>query len=183
MGRLAVARVDLVQSAQSGDQESFRLLVEPHLEALLRSIYRIVHHESDAQDILQETLVRAFLSIGNFKGNSSFKTWLFRISYNLAIDFLRKNKRNPEELNETALNNVKAGDSPEKAAEMSLELSRVSAGLKRLSPEHREALLLREVDGLSYEEIAEVMGVSQGTVMSRLFYAREKLLGLLGETK
>ncbi len=181
MGKLAVVPQDLVSNAQNGDQDAFRLLTEPHLETLLRSIYRIVGREEDAQDILQETLVRAFLSIGNFKGNSSFKTWLFRISYNLSIDFVRKNKRNIEDLNETALNLVKSEDSPEKVIEARSELAQVSLGLKRLSPEHREALLLREVDGLSYEEIAEVTGVSQGTVMSRLFYAREQLLGFMGK--
>lgn len=183
MAKLAIVPPNLVSRAQEGDQESYKLLVEPHLEGLLRSIYRIVGKEEDAQDILQETLVRAFLSIGNFKGNSSFKTWLFRISYNLSIDFVRKNRRNQEDLNETALNLVKSDDSPEATIFARSELERVSTGLKQLSPEHREALLLREVDGLSYEEIAQVTGVSQGTVMSRLFYAREQLLGLLGEKR
>ena len=183
MAKLALVLEEgrLIEEIRSGDQEAFRTLVEPHTEALLRSIFRIVGREADAQDILQETLVRAFLSIGNFKGNSSFKTWLFRISYNLSIDFVRKNKRNIEDLNETALNLVKSEDSPENTIEARSELMRVSLGLKRLSPEHREALLLREVDGLSYEEIAEVTGVSQGTVMSRLFYAREQLLGFMGK--
>jgi RNA polymerase sigma-70 factor (ECF subfamily) len=175
--KLALAKDEsaLIKSAIDGDKDAFRVLVEPLVEGLLKTATRIVGDE--AQDILQEGLVKAYLNLRNFKGNSSFKTWIYRIIFNLSIDYTRKNRK--EDLNESALNLVKEENNPERITQAKEELFRVQKGLQQLSQEHREVLLLREVDGFSYEEISEITGVSQGTVMSRLFYARQSLIGIL----
>ena len=143
----------------------------------------LVHNVDDAVELGQETFIRAFQNLRGFEGRSSFSTWLYRIASNLAIDWRRRETRYPIARGEDAENELrripsKQGDSFREAARD--EVSRkVREALKELTAEHREVILLREMEGLSYEEISEILGCPKGTVMSRLHYARSHLRGLL----
>lgn len=144
------------------------------------------NHE-DAEEVLQEAFVKAYFAISKFKGESSFYTWLYRIVRNMAIDVKRKHiSRGGDKLELTEFTVAKSDiDSPglgitkfkqpDEELMQKRELKKVSKALNSLSEEHREAITMREVDGLSYDEIASVLKISRGTVMSRIFYARKKL--------
>lgn len=168
---------ELLARAQAGDQEAFRLLVEPHIEKMLSQAFYTLQNKEDAQDILQESLVKAFLNIKSFRGDASIKTWLYRITANMCIDLVRKKKIKTIELNELEPSSVKDDDAkrPDEIFAQAEELRIVHQALSTLSPEHRQAVVMREVDGLSYDEIAEATGVTTGTVMSRLHYGRKVL--------
>ena len=188
---------DLVQLTRSGDREAYRTLVERYQGRLLRVALDIVKSREDAEDVVQETFVKAFLSLNNFKGDSSFYTWVYRICTNMAIDIRRKVARRGgthiEYKESNSVQRSSGGDSAELGGPTALPehlqnvegphdaLIRKETGKKlqdvlaEMSPEHREIIVLREVDGLDYEEIADALGVPKGTVMSRLFYARRAL--------
>lgn len=143
----------------------------------------VVHNQDDALEVAQEAFVRAYKSLSNFEERSSFSTWLYRITANLAIDFRRREGRYTVlrgDEGESELERVPSerGDSFAETArgELSLQLK---AALNELTPEHRAVILLREVDGLSYDEISTVLDCPRGTVMSRLHYARNHLRDLL----
>jgi RNA polymerase sigma-70 factor (ECF subfamily) len=189
--------IDLVQLTRAGDREAYRALVERYQGRLLHIALEIVKSREDAEDVVQETFVKAFLSLGNFKGESSFYTWIYRICTNMAIDIRRKVARRGGTHVEYKESNVVqrsvGGESADSGGATTLPehlqnvegphdaLIRKETGkklqdvLSDMSPEHREIVVLREVDGLDYEEIADALGVAKGTVMSRLFYARKAL--------
>jgi RNA polymerase sigma-70 factor (ECF subfamily) len=192
----------LVAATLGGDRNSYRTLVERYQDRLLRIALEIVKNPTDAEDIVQESFVKAFLSLDKFKGNSSFFTWLYRITFNMAVDFKRRAQRRggshfeyKEHLSVST--DVRGGDTNEPVTEQTTlsqnvegpheALVRKEAGRKidqvfaQLSDEHRAVITLREVDGLDYEEIASILGVPRGTVMSRLFYARKALQRALRE--
>ena len=152
-------------------------------------IYQMTRNEQDAWDITQDGFLKAWKSIGRFRGQSSFYTWLYRILVNRAIDRLRKKDEeggvNFDEkigLESVALEAVtvpQVGLLPaEKISDEELRV-RIDEAIGRLSPEHRAVIILREIEGFDYAEIGERMEISVGTVMSRLFYARKKLQILL----
>jgi RNA polymerase sigma-70 factor (ECF subfamily) len=192
----------LVSATLRGDRNAYRQLVERYQGRLLRVAFDIVQNPSDAEDVVQESFVKAFLSLDKFKNQSSFYTWLHRITFNMAVDLQRKNQRRGGQHFEykedfDVLNNIRGPNSESKDREevplsQGLEgpqeaLLRKEAGRKieqvfsRLSDEHRAVITLREIDGLDYEEIAAALGVPRGTVMSRLFYARKALQEALRE--
>ncbi len=182
--------VRLVRQSLEGDLDAFGKLVALHRSRVFSMLVQIVRNEEDAWDIAQEGFVKAWRALHTFKGDSAFFTWLFRITRNLAIDHLRKRERRAEtRLDETypseaagaspAASPAKHTDSPDERAWQSEIASRIDKALGELSDEHREVIVLRELHGLDYNEIASVMGCSVGTVMSRLFYARKKLQNLL----
>ena len=143
----------------------------------------IVHNQDDALELAQETFVRAYENLAKFESRSSFSTWLYRIAANLAIDFRRRERRRPVLRGEDAETEIQrlpspVGDSFEETARAQLN-GRINAALKELTPEHRAVILLREVEGLSYDEISEVLKVPRGTVMSRLHYARTHMRTIL----
>jgi RNA polymerase sigma-70 factor, ECF subfamily len=143
----------------------------------------IVHNQDDALELAQETFVRAYENLAKFESRSSFSTWLYRIAANLAIDFRRREGRRPVLRGEDAETEIQrlpspVGDSFEETARLQLN-GRINAALKELTPEHRAVILLREVEGLSYDEISEVLKVPRGTVMSRLHYARTHMRTIL----
>lgn len=188
---------ELVELTRKGDREAYRQLVERHQGRLLRVALDVVKSREDAEDVVQETFVKAFLSLQNFKGDSSFYGWIYRICTNMAIDIRRKASRRggthveykesysvKERLGSDAsdggptavpgehLQNVEGPHDALVRKEVGKKLQDV---LTEISEEHREIVVLREIDGLDYEEIASVLGVPKGTVMSRLFYARKAM--------
>lgn len=185
---------ELVGLAAGGDRDAFRELVERYQRRVLAVVTGMLHDREAALDVTQETFIKAFRSIGRFKGDASFYTWIYRIAVNLAIDHQRREWRRPntvdgrhpsgegptEDLVERIGDDAPAGD-PFQAARDSEVRERVRAAIEELTPDHRAVILLREVEGLSYDEISRVMQCSKGTVMSRLHYARKKLQRRLRE--
>jgi len=144
----------------------------------------MVRNPDDAREVVQETFVRAFRNLDAFKGDSSFYTWLYRIAVNLAIDLQRKeHKRGSVEYDETqpvdeaalAFGGKTRGEDPFESVRNRELGAKIFDAIEGLTPDHRAVILLREIEGLSYEEISQVLGCSLGTVMSRLHYARKKL--------
>jgi RNA polymerase sigma-70 factor (ECF subfamily) len=177
---------ELVQRATRGDREAFGALVQRHQDRVFNLAYQIVRNREDALDVAQDAFVKAFASLSSFKGEASITTWIHRIVVNLAIDCLRRRRRGesvayddrlavPED-GETA---PPAPDDPESVLEARQRQALLARGIEALPPAHRAVLILREIEGLRYEEIARAVGCNLGTVMSRLFYARRKLQKVL----
>ncbi len=179
----------LVARAQRGDKEAFKELVQKYQARACRLAYTVVKNRAESEDVAQEAFVKAYLSLADFENKSSFFTWLYRIVVNLAIDHRRKVARRGNEQSfdhgpqprdgneEIPVSDVLADDGPNPEEKMigKESISALQRSFDSLSPEHRAVVVLREVDGLSYDEIADSLGVAKGTVMSRLFYARKKL--------
>ncbi len=174
---------ELIDRAKKGDTEAFGVLVERYQRRVANVALAVVHNQDDALELAQETFVRAYQNLTKFESRSSFSTWLYRIAANLAIDFWRREGRHVMLRGEDAENELRRlpsdkGDSFKAASRGELS-KRLSAALEELTPEHRTVILLREVEGLSYDEISETLQCPRGTVMSRLHYARSRLRGLL----
>ncbi len=184
----AAVDADLVRKAQSGDAKAFDQLVTRYRSKVYGMCYHLVQNDQDAWDLSQEAFIKAWRALGSFKGDSSFYTWIYRISHNCAYDWLRKKRiQGDGEFNDETNKPIAAGaeavpkgdrrpDEVLKGRELG---ARIKDAIAQLTPDHRTAILLREVEGQSYEDIAQVMECSLGTVMSRLFYARKKLQELL----
>jgi RNA polymerase sigma-70 factor (ECF subfamily) len=181
----------LVRGAQSGDMSAFEELVARHRDKIYARAFSMTRSEEDALDLSQEAWVKAWQRLEQFQGDSSFATWITRITINLCLDHLRKKKRERAE-------SVEEMDEEFGGVErqMPVERSNPTAGLERqelrrrideamakLSYEHRTVLILHEFEELEYKRIAQVMNCSIGTVMSRLFYARRRLARLLDEMR
>jgi len=182
----------LVARAKRGDRDAFRALVERHERKAYAVALGMVKQPDDARDIVQEAFLKVWRSLGAFEGQSAFYTWLYRIVANLCIDHLRKGKaqveyddtRVHEEDQVAGDENIlpqTAGLHPGRALESKELGEALERALETLSPNHRAVLLMREVEGLSYREMAQSMGVSEGTIMSRLFHARKKMQSALVE--
>jgi RNA polymerase sigma-70 factor (ECF subfamily) len=184
-----VEDVELVKKCQNGDTKAFNELVTRYRGKAYAMIYNMVRNEQDAWDLAQDGFLKAWKSIAGFRGQSAFYTWLYRIMTNVTIDWLRKKQiQGDTEFDDSLeLNNVEPGSSTAPKAELLPDArmehaeirKRIDAALQKLSPEHRAVIVMKEMDGLQYNEIADAMGCSLGTVMSRLFYARKKLQALL----
>jgi RNA polymerase sigma-70 factor (ECF subfamily) len=174
---------ELLQRARQGDQQAFGALVERYQRRVVGVAQAVVHNPDDAIELAQETFIRAYENLAKFESRSSFSTWLYRIAANLAIDFRRREGRHLVLRGEDAENEFQRlpsprGNSYQETARGELN-RRINAALGELTPEHRAVILLREVEGLSYDEISEVLDVPRGTVMSRLHYARGRLRTIL----
>lgn len=176
----------LVKLSIQGDTRAFEELVAQYQNKVYALSFRYMGNEEDAYDMAQEAFIKAFRSLRSFKGNSSFSTWLYRITTNVCLDELRRRKRkiSPISLDEPVA--TRDGDEVEKEiADTSLsadilyeqkEFSQyINDLLNEMKPEHKTAIVLRDVMGFSYEEIAEVLNCSMGTVKSRISRAREAL--------
>jgi RNA polymerase sigma-70 factor (ECF subfamily) len=170
-----------VARATRGDRDAFGRLVERHQDRAFNIAYQVLRNREDALDVAQDAFARAYTSLASFKGQASFTTWLHRIVVNLAIDALRRRRRvaasydDPQHAPEEPRADPRAGEDPGARLELKQLRTLLARGLASLPPAHRAALVLREIEGLSYDEIARSLGCSLGTVMSRLFYARRKL--------
>jgi RNA polymerase sigma-70 factor, ECF subfamily len=174
---------DLVRRARRGDREAFGALVQRYQQRVVGVARALTHNPDDAVELAQETFIRAFQNLRTFEGRSSFSTWLYRIASNLSIDWRRREGRYPIARGEEAENELRKipsaqGDSFRAVARGELG-QKVREALKELTAEHRQVILLREMEGLSYEEISEILNCPKGTVMSRLHYARSHLRTLL----
>jgi RNA polymerase sigma-70 factor (ECF subfamily) len=174
----------LVERVQAGDKQAYGLLVAKYQRKLLRLVSRLVRDPAEAEDVTQEAFIKAYRALPGFRGESAFYTWLYRIGVNAAKNWLVANGRRAP--TSTGLDNEEAEDygesdllqdvdTPERLL-MSKQIGdTVNAAMEKLPEELRTAITLREVDGLSYEEIAQVMDCPIGTVRSRIFRAREAI--------
>jgi RNA polymerase sigma-70 factor (ECF subfamily) len=168
---------ELTRRSQAGDTEAFGTLITKYRGKIFAVVYGMVRNEHDASDLTQEGFVKAWQSINQFKGRSSFYTWLYSITINVTIESIRqKGRREEVELNDAIPSSL---PDPRVSCQRREIRERVHAALTELSPEHREVLVLKELDGLQYHEIAQVLNLSIGTVMSRVFYARKRLQSVL----
>jgi RNA polymerase sigma-70 factor (ECF subfamily) len=183
-GRDPVDDRELVLAAQRGDRDAFKALFERHHRRAYALALGMVRHPDDALDIVQDAFIKAHRYLDKFEGSASFYTWLYRIVMNLAIDHLRKNRRvHPVELDENTLEADESdpllprilGGNPSRALIDKQIRVRIDLALDELSDNHRAVIVMRELDGLSYEEMAQAMNCSKGTIMSRLFHARRNM--------
>ena len=180
----------LVKAAQTGDAQAFRALVERYQRRVVQLALAMTKDADEAMDIAQETFVRVHRYLPSFKGDSSFFTWTYRIAMNLCLDAQRRKGRlervdveqGDEAEIEAAMDPPSAALAGPQRQALNAELrDRIEEALASLSDNHRAILLLREVEGLSYEDLAKVLGIRKGTVMSRLFHARLKMQNKLRE--
>lgn len=167
-------QIELVTRAQNGDRNAFSELVRAHAQGVLHVIYRMCGDMQVAEDAAQETFIQAWLKLKSYRPGSSLRNWLYRIAVNTAIDMLRKEKRIlPGAVDEMQLADPEPG--PETQATRSERAEAVQKAVLSLPEASRAVLVLREYEGLSYQEIAEALDIPVGTVMSRLNYARKLL--------
>ena len=167
----------LVMRAQRGEQDAFRVLVERYQKLVYTLALRMLNVPADAEDAAQEAFLSAWKALPRFRMDAKFSTWLYRLTVNAATDVLRRRRKEPDSLDD-AERPVQAADStdtPEEAAQRTERRAMVRRAIGALSETHRQILLLREVTGLSYEEISAALELSPGTVRSRLARARKEL--------
>ena len=164
----------LVQRCQVGEKEAFEELLAQYEGLVYNLVHRYFGNQAEASDVAQEAMIKIYRRIGDFRGRSAFKTWVYRVVTNVCLDALRKRRTAPLSLEDVG--NLRAvGPGPESALEQD-ELRNILARLlMTLGEEHRVVLVLRDMEGLAYEEIAEILGCSLGTVKSRLSRARDAL--------
>lgn len=179
----------LIDRVKRGDQAAFRPLVERYQRRVFALALSVMRDADEARDVVQEAFVKAYRHLDSFQGDASFYTWLYRIAMNQCIDRMRRMRRGEhvefdeaidrEEVGESGISPQRLGFDPAQALVDREIRERVGAALEKLSPPHRAVLVLREVEGLSYQEIADVLGCAIGTVMSRLFHARKRMQEML----
>jgi RNA polymerase sigma-70 factor, ECF subfamily len=185
-----VSELELVKQCQAGQTEAFDELVTRYRTRVFAMIYNMVHNEQDAWDLAQESFVKAWKSIKRFRRQSSFYTWIYRIVMNVTIDWLRKKQIKGagtefddsiqlKEVDPASRTLPKADPLPHERMQRSEIRKKIDTAIAQLSPEHRAVILMKEIEDMQYHEIAETLGCSIGTVMSRLFYARKRLQHLL----
>jgi RNA polymerase sigma-70 factor (ECF subfamily) len=180
----------LVALAQQGDMTAYDALVTRHRGRIFAMIRNMIHQEAEAWDLSQEVFIKAWHALPKFEAKARFSTWLYRITHNAVYDWARKRKIESvgelndeiferERIDSASFTTPSGGQSPDDLMAHGELRAKIQIALNKLSPEHREVVLLKDVQGLSYKEIAEAMSSTLGTVMSRLFYARQKLQTLL----
>jgi RNA polymerase sigma-70 factor (ECF subfamily) len=184
---------ELVEACKAGDRRAFQLLYQRYERKVYAVAYGFLRNQEDALDVVQEAFIKVHRYLPNFEGQSSFYTWLYRIVANLCIDHLRRSGRKKDvefddrlrhdQEQETASEHLPIstlGD-PSKAVKNKEILSAVDQSLSDLSDKHRAVIVMRELQGLSYADMAKAMNCSKGTIMSRLFHARRNMQKLLKE--
>jgi RNA polymerase sigma-70 factor (ECF subfamily) len=185
-----VSEDELVRGARRGDLAACDDLVKRYQERIYATLYHMTSNHEDANDLAQESFIKAFQALKSFKGGSSFYTWLYRIAVNKTINFLKQRKnRTHMSLNDIDFNAEHDPDlmaliseqTPRRAAGLSELQKKLNEALMKLSEPHRLVVVMHDVQGLSHEEIAEAADCNVGTVRSRLFYARQQLQGYLAD--
>jgi RNA polymerase sigma-70 factor (ECF subfamily) len=192
LGNAVVSNRDLdwaiVQRVQNGEVSAFNQLVQKYRQSLFSIIYNMTSNREDATDITQEVFIKAFQSIKRFRGQASFYTWLYRIAVNSSITFIKKAKKqrfiNYETIDETLVSSeilefFTAKTKTEKGALLTELQEKLNEALQKLSPKHRLVVILHEVEGMNHKAIADIMKTSEGTVRSRLHYAKKMLQSFL----
>lgn len=191
---MATDDLTLVQRVRSGDQRAFKQLVERYQRKVYAVAYGMLKDKEEARDVAQEAFVKVYKYLDHFKGDASFYTWLYRITANVCIDVMRRKgtaKGDHVEFDETQAQDTseanlgalgsKLGTNPQKSVLRRELAEKIHEALQQVPEKHREILLLREVEGMSYEDLARTLEIPKGTVMSRLFHARLKVQKLLNE--
>ncbi len=178
----------LVKKAQKGDGKAFEILMEEYFKKIYNIALRMTNNADDAADMTQEVMIKLFRNIGSFKGDSKFSTWVYRVATNTCLDELKKMRRHSHaSLNaeidtgegEVAIEVEDTAPTPEERAERSELKGMVAAAVEKLSPDHRAAIILRDIRGFSYDEIARILNCSEGTVKSRISRARAQLKAVI----
>jgi RNA polymerase sigma-70 factor (ECF subfamily) len=180
----------LVRRAQREDMRAYDELVRRYQERVYATVYHMTSNHEDANDLTQETFIKAFRALKSFKGDSSFYTWVYRIAVNKTINFLKQRKNRVQmSLNDVDFNAEHDPDlvalisdkNPRRDLSLSELQEKLNAAMQKLSEHHRMVVTLHDVQGLSHEEIGKIMDCNIGTVRSRLFYARQQLQALLSD--
>ncbi len=179
--------VAIVRKVLGGDANAFETLVLEYEKNVYNIALRMTGNSEDAADMTQEAFIKAYNSLQSFRGDSKFSVWLYRIVSNVCLDFLRSKNRRPtvslsvedDDGEDTQLDVADESQSPELLLDRKLTRESVRRGLDSLPPDYRQILLLREIQGLSYDEIAQALGLEVGTVKSRIFRARKRLCNFL----
>lgn len=179
--------LNLVKRTRNGDRDAFNVLVTRYQRKVYGICYGMVRNPDDAMDLVQDTFVKVYRNLERFQGNSSFYTWVYRIATNVCIDFLRKAQRkktvdyddaiarDEDVEGDDMLLPSRMGINPARVLGRRELLEKINDALQTLSPAHRQIILLREVEGMAYQDIAETLEISIGTVMSRLHHARKNM--------
>lgn len=191
---MATDDLTLVKRVRGGDQRAFKLLVERYQRKVYAVALGMLKNREDAMDVSQEAFVKVYKYLDHFKGDSSFYTWLYRITVNICIDVLRKraggggeaveyDESVPMDLSEANIGalGTRLGTNPQKSALRRELAEKIQEALAQVPEKHRAILLLREVEGMSYEDLSRTLEIPKGTVMSRLFHARAKVQKILSE--
>lgn len=174
----------LIELSVSGDIEAFETLIQSHQKRVYNIALRMTGNPEDAQELAQDAIVRAFTSIGKFRGDSSFSTWLYRITINVCTDFLRKRRKTTvismeqgpvSNENNQGIQIEEEAPGPDELAEKKQLKELVREAIDLLSDEHKQVLILRDIMDMSYKEIANTLNVNEGTIKSRLNRARAGL--------
>ena len=181
----------LVSRAREGDTGAFDMLVLRYQRRIYALAYNMTSHHQDADDIVQETFTKAYVSLRRFHGRSSFYTWLYAIASNLSLNLLRRRKRRQstslDQLDEDGFANDPAFVDTSLAADTNRKVrmreiqEKLNEALLTLSDDHRAVVVMHDIEGVPHTEIARILGVSEGTVRSRLFYARRLLQSMLAD--
>jgi RNA polymerase sigma factor RpoE len=180
----------LVRRAQQEDMRAYDVLVRRYQERIYATVYHMTSNHDDANDLAQDTFIKAFRALKSFKGDSSFYTWIYRIAVNKTINFLKQRKNKVQiSLNDVDFNAENDPDlvalTSERTPRRDLNLNelqeKLNAAMQKLSEHHRMVVTLHDVQGLSHEEIGKIMDCNVGTVRSRLFYARQQLQAYLSD--
>lgn len=183
---------ELIQSAKNGNALAFEQLIADHQKRIFSIAYRIAGNQEDASDMAQEVLIKVFRNLKNFRGDSKFSTWLYRVATTTCLDEQKKQRRHTAySLDETletedgtlAMEPVDTGPTPEESLERKALRDAIHLAIGKLKEEHKKVILLREVQGLPYDEIAKILNCSEGTVKSRINRAREQLKKILLENR
>lgn len=180
----------LVAKVQQGDASAYDLLVTRYKERLYATVYHMTSNHEDANDLVQEAFIKAFKSIGSFKRESSFYTWVYRIAVNRTINHLKRRKNrfhfSLDDVDSNIQNDpdfveLMSHVTPRREVGLNELQGKLNEALQKLSEPHRAVVVLHDVQGMTHADIAKTMKCSEGTVRSRLFYARQQLQGLLSE--
>jgi len=179
------ADAELVQRVQAGDKQAFNLLVSKYQRRVIRLLSRLIRDPAEIEDVTQEAFIKAYRALPNFRGDSAFYTWLYRIAVNTAKNYLAAQGRRPRTVSEfqggddgesfEAMDVVEDNNTPESAMLTRQVAETVNRAIEALPGDLRTAITLREIEGLTYEEIAQAMSCPIGTVRSRIFRAREAI--------